>query len=435
MNAIVRRAWSIAGRSRSLACVVLVACTPRASTPPTASTPAPVVVAPPEAPPTETAAAPPPAEPLPRIGPLHREAPIVFQPSPPAELRRLAKSLRASASSDDGRVRIELGCKHGARVVDGAKGRDAPKAMQGADAIALAPGADAVAFATGGTIGVVTLADGRTTGSWPGTTPTWLDADTLAFRDGCRWSVVTRAEPTPQPLGESCGELLRVERGQPRLWLVELGDATASGERPARALVGLAQGQDALRTELEPGLLAPTLSHDATILCGTFVHDGHTLLQCRPRERGAFERVAQGVVGTPRFAPDAHRLAFTVGEAGAQQHELFLADFGTKLVRKLGRVAHRRIEFLPGSEHVVVFDGARGLVFELELGVIVPFGDHDDDWVGLSPAHAAPGTFLAARLRKQCSELVQVRLPSAGEPTSGEPSGDDPTPAREGSQH
>ena len=351
---------------------------------------------------------------------MHREAPIVFQPSPaPAELRRLAKSVRAAVSSADGRVRVELGCTKSGRIVTG--DRDAKLPVRAATAIAIAPRGDEAAFEQSGAITVVALGDSRTRGSWPGTAPIYLDDDTLAFKDGCRWLALGRADEAPQPIGESCGERIAIERGAKRVWLAELGDEVA-GRRPARALVGLAPGSTEIRSELEPGVFAPVLSHDATILCATFDHEGHPLLQCRLREHGTFERVAQGVSGTPHFAGDARRLAFTVGAAGAVQQDLFLADFETKLVRKLGKVAHHRFEFLPGGERVVTFDGARGLVFDTGVGVVVPFGEHDDDWVGLAGASA--DGFLATRLRGRCSELVEVRLPSSGTPTLGEPTAD-----------
>jgi hypothetical protein len=394
-------------------CIVLFACTPA----PTPSTPpaAPVARPPSDPPAHDPIAAP--LEPAPRVGPLHREAPIVFQPATaPAELHRLAKSLRRVAASADGRVRIELGCKSGMQVVEGDHHATLP--VRDASAIAIAPRGDAAALEQGGSILVVALPDGRARGSWTGTEPLWLDEDTLAFREGCRWLALARDDATPQPFGESCGERLVVERGARRLWLAELGDEVDT-RKPARTLVGLAPGSTELRSELEPGLFAPVLSHDASILCGTFEHEGQLLLQCRHRERGTFERVAQGVSGTPRFAADALRLAFTVGTVGAPQQDLFIADFDTKLVRKVGKVAHHRIEFLPGGDRIVAFDGARGLVFQIDLGIVVPFGDQHDDWVAL--ASSTPESFVAARLRKRCSELVEVRLPSAGTPTSGEP--------------
>lgn len=400
-------------------CIVLVACT-RVRTPTKAPEATPITSAPSDPPPADPVAAPVDAEPTPRIGPMHREAPIVFQPSPaPAELRRLAKSVRAVAGSADGRVRVELGCKKSGRIVDG--DRETKLALRDATAIAIAPRGDEIAFESGGAITVVASNDAHTRGRWPGTAPVWLDDDTLAFKDGCRWLALGRADTEPQAIGESCGERLAIERSAKRVWLAELGDEV-DGRRAARALVGLAPGSAEIRSELAPGLFAPVLSHDATILCGTFDHEGQPLLQCRLREHGTFERVAQGVSGTPHFAADARRLAFTVGTAGALQQDLFLADFETKLVRKLGKVAHHRLEFLPGAERVVAFDGARGLVFELDLGVVVPFGEHDDDWVAL--AGASPDGFLATRLRGQCSELVEVRLPSAGTPTIGEPTAD-----------
>jgi hypothetical protein len=67
--------------------------------------------------------------------------------------------------------------------------------------------------------------------------------------------------------------------------------------------------------------------------------------------------------------------------------------------------------------------GAARRAIELDLGVVVPFGEQDDDdWLAL--AGASPDGFLATRLRGQCSDLVEVRLPSAGTPTLGEPTAD-----------
>jgi hypothetical protein len=406
-------------------CCMLVACAP---TPAVTSSTAPPAVAIEDTTHTPQPAVvqPPPREPEPapaRVGPMHREAPIVFQPAAPAELRRLAKSLRTVASSNDGRVRVELGCSRGGRIVVDGQARDAPGSVTTAEAIAIAPRGDAAAFERAGKITVLELPQARVRGSWTGADPRYLDDDTLAFRHGCHWVALARGGDTPTPLGDACGQPLRVEHGHPRLWLTEPADEVG-GRRAVRALIGLAPGEAAQRVDLGDGAFDPVLSHDAAIVCATFVHEGQPLLQCRPRAGGSFERVAQGVIGIGQFAPDAARLAFTVGEPSAQQHDLFVADFDTKLVRKLGRVAHHRIEFLAGSERVLAFDGARGLVFEIDLGVVVPFGDEHDDWVGLWVAHGDPDGFVASRLRKRCAELVYVRLPSGGTPTTGEPADD-----------
>lgn len=157
-------------------------------------------------------------------------------------------------------------------------------------------------------------------------------------------------------------------------------------------------------------MFAPALAADGSIFCATFDREGSDVLECRVRDGVGFERVAKDVFGTPRFADDVRRLVFTVGHANSPPRELHLLDFDHRIVRRLGRVTHRRLSFLPGGEHVVAFDGGRGLIFDLDTGLVTSFGDEHDDWVALGGA-GQPGGFFATRLRTRCAELVHVQLP------------------------
>lgn len=387
--------------------LTLLACTPprppvvAADTTPIAAPP-PTVVAPPVEPPA----------PIPRLGPFRRESPILFQPSElHALIEPVAKSVRAWAISRDGAARVEIGCRKGVRVVD-ARG---PRAIAGA--------ADRVVIAIDGSevarehAGGIFRGESRSAAPIDGTDAIYLEDRTLAFHRGCEWFAQV-GDAAPASLGESCGTPIRSERGRSRLWLAELdppapGGADGRLHEAVRALVGLEPGQAPLRVELaaEGPSFAPALSPDAAILCATFDDRDHDVLQCRLRDGGVFERVAKDVFGPPQFADDAHRMVFTVGDGTTLPRDLHLIDFDHRIVRKLGRIAHHRLAFLPGGEHVVAFDGARGLVFELDTGWVTAFGEEADDWVALAGAEQ-PGSFFATRLRTRCAELVRVRLPA-----------------------
>lgn len=387
--------------------LTLLACTP--PRPPVVAADATPITAPPPsvvAPPAE------PPPPIPRLGPFRRESPILFQPSEAhALIEPVARSVRAWAVSRDGASRVEIGCKKGVRVVDARGSR------------AIAGAADRVVIAADGSeiarehAGRVHRGEDNNTGALDGTDAIYLEDRTLAFHRGCEW-FAHGGEAAPASLGESCGTPIRSERGRARLWLAELdppapGGADGRPREAVRALVGLEAGQAPLRIDVasERPLYAPALSADAGILCATSDDRGHDVLQCRLREGGELERVAKDVFGVPQFADDAHRMVFTVGDGTHLPRDLHLIDFDHRIVRKLGRIAHHRLAFLPGGEHVVAFDGARGLVFELDTGWVTPFGEEGDDWVALAGADQ-PGSFFATRLRTRCAQLVRVRLPA-----------------------
>ncbi|MBX7084340.1 MAG: hypothetical protein K1X88_34360 [Nannocystaceae bacterium] len=369
-------------------------------------------------------AAPPPVEPEPaqppakRLGPLHRAAAFLFQPSPDAATATTVRSkLRLVAATATGE-RVEVGCKRGTTLVD-REGREHALALR-PDAVVIAPDGAAIAARSGGRVAVLALPQGRALGTWDGEDPTWLADGTLALRHGCAWVAIAPQQPdTPaQSLGEHCGAPLLSEPGTARLWFA-VSDAQPRADddarAPTRALLGLSPGQTALEQPLggDVPMFAPRLSHDGSIVCATTQRRGHALLQCRLRDGGVFEPVAQDVVGQPVFADDAPRLLVTVGDRETGQRDLHVVDFALKIVRRLGHVAHHRFAFLPGAERVVAYDGARGLVFELDTGLVSPFGDEHDDWVAVVPdaAGGSGDSFLATRLGRPCAELVRVQLP------------------------
>jgi len=376
---------------------------------PACKPPAPAIAPAPETPitPTPVVAEPEPSKPpVLRVGPFRRESPILFQPSDThAVIEPVTKAVRGWASSRDGATRVEIGCSKGVRVIDGAGARTIGKT---ADHVAIANDGSDVAHEQAGKI----RHGPKDALAIDGTNATFLDGGVLVFRRGCAWFAGSDA----QPLGESCGTPIRVERDHARLWLAEVDPPSKDPEgrerKAVRAVVGLEPNAPAIRVELVDGgpMYGATLSADASILCATFDEAGHDVLQCRLREGGVFERVAKDVFGTPMFADDAPRMVFTVGDRTHPPRDLHLVDFTHKIIRKLGRIAHHRIEFLPGAEHVVAYDGARGLVFELDTGLVTAFGEESDDWVALAGA-AQRGSFLASRLRRQCAQLVRVRLP------------------------
>jgi hypothetical protein len=390
--------------------VVLIGLAISACRPP-ATAPAPVAETPITSPPPPVMdPTPPPSDPAPRIGPFHRDAPILFTPSDtPAVVEPVTKAVRGWASSRDGIVRAEIGCKKDVRVIDGTGTR---KIAKQADRVVVSPDGADVALERGGQ---VHFRDAATAG----TEAVFLHGGVLAFRRACTWHTGVDAAV----IGEGCGAPILVERERPRMWLAELEPKTAGPDgrerQLARALVGLEPGRPPIRIELaaEGRMFAPVLSADATILCATFDDRGHDVLECRLREGGPFERVARDVSGPPMFADDAPRMVFTVGDPTHPPRDLHLADFTQGTIRKVGRVAHHRLEFLPGGEHVVAYDGARGLVFELDTGLVTPFGEESDDWVALAGDGNA-GSFFASRLRRQCAELVRVRLPARDGGTS-----------------
>lgn len=364
------------------------------------------IVAPPVADPSPPAATPPPAPA--RVGPLRREAPILFQPSiAHAAIAPLSRSVRGWAVGRDGVARIEIGCRRGIKVVDAGGER----ALDGvATRVAIASDGSELAREHGGRIHRTPLASPASSSVLEGSDAMYLDGPdpTLAFHRGCEWFAATAGGPAVA-MGSSCGTPIRAEHGRARLWVAEPVGPGAAG---IPAIVGLEPGQPAITIDLaaSPGMASPAMSADATILCGTFVDAGHDVLACRLREGGEFESVAKDVFGAAHFADDARRLVFTVGDRAHVPRELHLVDFDHRIVRRLGRVAHHRLAFLTGGEHVVAFDGARGLVFELDTGWVTPFGEEADDWVALGPADR-PGSFLASRLRTRCAELVRVDLP------------------------
>jgi len=345
----------------------------------------------------------------PRVGPLRREAPILFQPSlVHAAIAPLSRAVRGGAAGRDGAARVELGCRRGVTVVDAAGERPVGGA---ATRVVIAGDGREVAREHAGRIHRTRLGTREVPSVLDGADATYLDAPdgpTLAFHRGCEWFAAASGGPAVS-IGSSCGAPIRVERGRARLWLAESAGADASG---LPAIVGLEPGRPPITIDLSasPGMSAPAMSADASILCGTFVDAGHDILACRLRDGGEFETVAKDVFGTAHFADDARRLVFTVGDRAHVPRELHLVDFDHRIVRRLGRVAHHRLAFLAGGEHVVAFDGARGLVFELDTGWVTPFGEEADDWVALGDADR-PGTFLASRLRTRCAELVRVELP------------------------
>lgn len=356
--------------------------------------------------------APPPIEPppAPRVGPLRREAPILFQPSiAHAAISPLSRAVRGWAARRDGATRVELGCRRGTTVVDARGKRPVTGA---ATRVAIAGDGAEVAREHAGRIHRTPLGTATVPAVLDGTDAIYLEGaegPVLAFHRGCEWFAATKGGPGV-PIGTSCGVPIRVEHGRTRLWLAEPAGPGVTG---IPAIVGLEPGQPPIAIDLadSPGMSAPAMSADATILCGTFVDAGHDVLSCRLRDGGEFEPVAKDVFGAAHFADDARRLVFTVGDRAHVPRELHLVDFDHRIVRRLGRVAHHRLAFLPGGEHVVAFDGARGLVFELDTGWVTPFGEETDDWVALGGADR-PGSFLASRLRSRCAELVRVDLPS-----------------------
>ncbi|MFO0633920.1 MAG: hypothetical protein U0168_13810 [Nannocystaceae bacterium] len=356
------------------------------------------------------------APPAKRLGPLHRAAAFLFQPSPDAATATTVRGkLRLVAAGAAGE-RVEVGCKRGTTIYD-RQGRERALTLR-PDAIAIAPDGSAIAARTGARVAVLAMPDARALGTWDGEDPIWLADGTLALRHGCAWVAIAPQRPdTPAAaLGEHCGTPLLSEPGTARLWFAATDapsvDATPV---PARALVGLSPGQPPLEQPLdaEGPVFEPRLSHDGSILCATTQRRGHALLQCRLRDGGVFEPVAQDVVGHPVFADDAPRLLVTVGDRETGQRDLHVVDFALKIVRRLGHIAHHRFDFLPGAERVVAYDGARGLVFELDTGLVSPFGDEHDDWVAVLPDATAAGgdSFLATRLGQHCAELVRVQLP------------------------
>ncbi len=348
--------------------------------------------------------------PPPRLGPLQRASPIFFQPSHErVAIAPVVAAVREWTASDDGATRAEIGCRRGVRLVqaDGIRsvGRTATR-------VTIARDGGELAREEGGRIHRVDARTGSEHGAVEGSEATYLDDGALAWRRGCEWHVLEVGADAPAMLGRGCGRVIRSERGHARLWLSEHStDTLDAASGPVTAIIGLAPDQVPLRIALEPPARDVAISPDASILCVSVLVASHDVLRCRLADGGEFENVADDVVGTPQFADDARRMVFTTGHEAHPPHDLHLVDFDHRIVRKLGRVAHRRLAFLPGAEHVVAFDGARGLVFELATAWITPFGEASDDWVAIGPAPEA-GSFFASRRRAKCPQLVRVGLPS-----------------------
>ncbi|MBK6916307.1 MAG: hypothetical protein IPH07_02795 [Deltaproteobacteria bacterium] len=355
----------------------------------------------------------------PRLAPLHRAPAFLFHPAAaPLSARAVTKAVRVAAVRADG-LRIEGDCRGASQVTaaDGTRHRLPTRAD--ASAIAIAPDGAHAAISTDAKVSLVALDPVRTLGTWEGRDAVWLDGDTLLLRQGCRLETLhgLRGTPTLSVLGESCGRPLRVEPARGRVWLAEFDDATpAEGSPRLQALVGMQRGAAPQRVELSPeddALHDPRLSHDASILCGTARREDRSVLLCRPRDAGRLEPVAQDIVGAPVFARDAPRLLVTVGPRAQGPRDLHVVDFELATVRRIARVPHRRVEFLPGATQVFAFDGARGVVYDLDTGVESRVGGEQDDWVGVLPNTPDAGSFLALRLRGGCNELLRVELPSA----------------------
>lgn len=351
-----------------------------------------------------------PAEP--RIGPIRRAAPFVFVPhTGAATLAAVGKSLRTAVLGSTADVRVELGCPAGARVVERSKATKLPLAKKDETrTAAVDPGGEWVAIElASGRVDVFTRAASRRLGTWPGRAPIALASDLLVVRDECRWLAVDPAKPgePPRVLADAvCGELVHVDAAGRRLSIAEVPKDGTS----VQAIVAIGDGAEPQRIEMPADVTAAAMSADGAILCGIFGGGPKPLLQCRPTDGGAFERVAQGVVGPLRFAADAPRLAFAV-KANGDGLDLHVVDFEQRFVRKLGKVHQHRFTFLPSGERLVAYEGGRGIVFELDSGFLVPFGGREDDWVSIV---ALPGThdaFLATRLGKRCADLVRIDLP------------------------
>jgi hypothetical protein len=350
-----------------------------------------------------------------RIGPMRRAAPFVFVPHPgSAQLERLAKSLRAVALGPTASLRVEAGCEGGARIVDNGKSQRLPIGKERTTVAVVDPSSSWIAVELAGArVAVFARADLRRLGTWDGAQPLALGSDLLAIRHDCRWVAIDPSKPkdAPRVLGESCGDVIHVDAPGRRFAIAEpIAETTG-----VRAIVRLGDTGAAVRHELptDPPLGSAVLSSDGRILCGVMAGAGKPTLHCRALEGGAFERVAQGVAGPLRFAADAPRLAFAIaGATAAEGFDLHVADFEQRFIRKLGKVHQHRFEFLPGGERLVAYEGGRGVVFQLDTGFVVPFGDREDDWVGVVPLPGKQDSFLATRLRNRCADLVRIQLPA-----------------------
>lgn len=397
----------------ALACVALGGCAARIVVDPRplavlgTATP-PVVAPPPEV-----------APPITTLGPLRKAGPILFTPSRvAATVTSQVRSLASWAGTVDGRARAEIGCKRGVQWRDAASTSDVAAR---ADTVVVAPDGSELVLVSKGQLARHTIGDGRpsTASVLTGDQAVYAADHTLAVRRGCTW-FASAADGSPIEIGDSCGALVQTEVSRPRWWFAEPADKpTPAGARPGFTIASaLALSPDAAPMRVSFGdrlARAVAVSPDGQIVCGIFDERGHDVLDCRLSESGELERIANDVFGAPRFAEGARRMVFTIGDEDHVPRALELVDFQHKIVRRLGRIAHHRFDFLPGGDHVVAYDGARGLVFELETGFATPFGDADDDWVSLG-AGDRPGTFLASRLRARCVELVRVELPPADAP-------------------
>lgn len=350
-----------------------------------------------------------------RIGPIRRAAPFVFVLHPrAAKLARVAKGLRSAAIGPTPELRIEVGCSDGVRVID----RDAAKRLplgkkDEPRAAVFDPAAQWIAVELqAGSVVLFSRPRLERLGAWDGARPIALASDTLVLRDECRWLAIDPATPKQPPrvlADKACGEPIHVDTAKRRIAIAEVREETTN----IRAIVHVGPDVESSRVELptDVPVTSVALSSDGEILCGVFTAaQKKPMLQCRMLAGGEFERVAQGVVGPLRFAADARRLAFTVAVA-EDAMDLHIADFGQRLVRKLGRVHHHRFAFLPGGERLVGYEGGRGIVYELDTGFLVPFGGRDDDWVSILPMPTTPSTFLATRLHDKCADLVRIDLP------------------------
>lgn len=366
------------------------------------ATPAPPVVSPP------------PVEPVPAtLGPLRRAGPILFTPSRTAATLQLqAKKLSRWAGAADGRGRVEIGCAKGVRWREGERAADI---VRTADDVAVAADGTELVVVQGEALTRHTIVDGRASpaSAIEGELASYAGDHALAVRRGCTWFARTNDGSTIE-IGDSCSAPLAADRVRPRWWFALSDDAAPPGARPGFTMTGaLALSPDAAPMRVSFGdrrARNVTVSPDGSIVCGIFDERGSDVLDCRPSETGDLERIAVDVFGAPRFAEGGRRMVFTLGDEDHVPRTLELVDFQHRLVRRIGRIAHHRYDFLPGGDHVVAYDGARGLVFELETGFATPFGEADDDWVALGPG-PRPGEFLASRLRGRCVELVKVGLP------------------------
>lgn len=350
-----------------------------------------------------------------RIGPIRRAAPFVFVPHPSnATLARVTKTLRAAIVGPSAELRVEIGCPAGAKVVEGNKVQKLPLGKDEARTAAVDPAAQWIAIELAkGRVAVFTRAELRRLGTWDGRQPIALASDLLVMRHDCRWVGVDPSKPDQAPkilADDVCGDVVHVDRAARRFAIAQT-NANAAG---VQAIVHVGDGGEPVRLVLrtDPPLEAAAISADGQILCGIFSGTGRSTLQCRALAGGAFERVAQGVVGPLRFASDKSRLAFAVAlGSGTDAMDLHVADFEQRFVRKLGRVHQHRFAFLPGGERLVAYEGGRGIVFDLGSGYLVPFGGREDDWVGIIALPATQDSFLGTRLRNKCADLVRIDLP------------------------